>query len=246
VTGYSKYIEQISLEEQEEITREFIPKIKSWVIRMSRNLPNSVDLDDLYSAACLGLVESFKRFDKQRNVDFKSFAEKRVKGAMLDFLRQLDILPRNLRTKLKNLEEEINKLTSRLGKKPTVEEIAKHTNYSEDEIYDMLNILENNQSCSLNVAVGEDNDTDLIDFIKGNLLNPEETLEKEELVKVIAESIDNLNEKEKKVITLYYYEELTMKEIGEVLNISESRISQIHSSAVKTLKKRLKGYFYGN
>lgn len=244
--GYSKYIEQISLEDQENLTREFIPKIKSWVIRMSRNLPTSVEVDDLYSAACLGLVESFKRFDKQRNVDFKSYAEKRIKGAMLDFLRQLDILPRSLRTKLKNLESDIVKLTNKLGKKPEVDEIAKYTNYKENEIYEMLDILENNQSFSLNMAVGEDSDTDLIDFIKGNFLNPEEALEKEEVIKVIAESIDKLNEKEKQVITLYYYEELTMKEIGEVLNISESRTSQIHTAAVKTLKKKLKEYFYGN
>ncbi|MBZ4672641.1 MAG: polymerase, sigma 28 subunit, SigD/FliA/WhiG [Deferribacteraceae bacterium] len=246
MTGYDKYLDKISAEDQNALAEEFIPKIKSWVIRISHTLPSSVDIDELYSAACLGLVESFKRFDKSRNVEFKAFAERRIKGAILDALRQMDVLPRNLRTKVKSLETKIAELSTKLGRKPNAEELAEYTNLELDEVFYLLQVLENNQVISLNNSVGDDNETDLVDFIKGTFLNPEEALEKEELIGLLSDAIDKLNEKEKAVITLYYYEELTMKEIGEVLNITESRTSQIHSAAVAKLKKRLKGAFYGN
>jgi RNA polymerase sigma factor for flagellar operon FliA len=245
VTGYDKYM-QITLDEQNSLAEEFIPKIKSWVIRISQTLPSSVDTDELYSAACLGLVESFKRFDKSRNVDFKVFAERRIKGAILDTLRQLDVLPRSLRAKVKSLENKIAELSSKLGRKPNPEEIAEFTGTELNEVFDLLNVLENAQVSSLNNSVGDENDTDLIDFIRGEFLSPEEALEKEEIINLLTREIDNLKEKEKAVITLYYYEELTMKEIGEVLGISESRTSQIHSAAVVKLKKRLKGAIDGN
>lgn len=246
MTGYDKYLDKILVEDQNTLAEEFIPKIKSWVIRISRTLPLSVDTDELYSAACLGLVESFKRFDKSKNVEFKVFAERRIKGAILDALRQMDILPRNLRAKIKSLETKIAELSSKLGRKPDPEEIAEYTNIELDEVFNLLQTLENNQVISLNNSVGDDNDTDLVDFIKGEFLNPEEAIEKKELIDLLTDAIDKLNEKEKAVITLYYYEELTMKEIGQVLNISESRTSQIHASAVAKLKKKLKRGFYGN
>jgi len=227
--------------EQEEIVRDFLPKIKAWVLRISGRLPANVDTDDLYSAACMGLVESMQRFDKGRNVDFQMYAERRIKGAILDALRQLDFLPRNVRTKLKAFEEKYNELTSKLGRKPVLDEIVDYVQMPVEKVANFLNLIETGQLASLDSFIDDDNDLTLIDTIKSYVSSPEEMVSKEQIIEKLGMLIDELSEKERLVITLYYYEELTMKEIGEVLRISESRVSQIHSETVKKLRKRLKG-----
>lgn len=227
--------------EQEEIVKEFLPKIKVWVLRVSNRLPANVDNDELYSAACMGLVESLQKFDKGRSVDFYSYAERRIKGAILDALRQMDFLPRNVRTKLKQFEEKLQELTVKLGRKPNTDEIVEYTNLSQEDVFNFLNLIETGQLTSLDTSLDEDGDISLLDTIKSFVEGPEDSAIKEQLINKLGEIIDSLPDKEKLVITLYYYEELTMKEIGEVLKISESRVSQIHSEAVKTLKRKLKG-----
>jgi RNA polymerase sigma factor for flagellar operon FliA len=229
--------------EKEQYVEEFIPKIKAWVNRIGMTLPDSVDKDDLYSAACMGLVESMKRFNKSLNVDFKAYAERRIKGAILDNLRQLDFLPRNLRHQVKHLEKVISELSTKLGRKPTPQEIIDNTEYDEDIVYKLLDVIESGHIGSLDINVGEDKDVSLVEFIKFNGYTPEEEYEKKKLVEYLGEKIDNLSEKERLVVTLYYYEELTMKEIGEILDITESRISQIHSSALKKLKKKVVEFY---
>ncbi|BAI79912.1 RNA polymerase sigma factor for flagellar operon FliA [Deferribacter desulfuricans SSM1] len=224
---------------EEELIKEFIPKIKLWVLKACSNLPDSVDMDEIYSAACFGFVEALKRYDKSRNIDFKYYAEKRVKGAILDVLRKMDILSRNVRTKIKDLEDKIARLSSKLGRKPHPSEIAKEYNLDIDEVNKLLELLENSDQVSLDITFGEDDSSSLINFIKSDILTPEESIEKKELIEVLGKEIEKLNEKERLVITLYYYEDLTMKEIGSVLGISESRVSQLHNSAVKKLKKRM-------
>ncbi|MGB9731418.1 MULTISPECIES: sigma-70 family RNA polymerase sigma factor [Calditerrivibrio] len=227
--------------EQEEIVKEFLPKIKVWVLRVSNRLPANVDSDELYSAACMGLVESLQKFDKGRSVDFYSYAERRIKGAILDALRQMDFLPRNVRTKLKQFEEKLQELTFKLGRKPNTDEIMEYTNLSQEDVFNFLNLIETGQLTSLDTSLDEDGDISLLDTIKSFVEGPEDSTIKEQLINKLGEIIDSLPDKEKLVITLYYYEELTMKEIGEVLKISESRVSQIHSEAVKKLKRKLKG-----
>lgn len=227
--------------EQDEIVKNFLPKIKAWVIRFSGRLPANVDIDDLYSAACMGLVESLQKFDKGRNVDFYTYAERRIKGSILDALRQMDFLPRNVRTKLKNFEVKYNELTGKLGRKPSPEELSEYSNLSLDEVFNSLYLIETGQLASLDSSLDEGGDLTLIDTIKSYVDGPEETVTNEQLITRLGSIIDELAEKEKLVITLYYFEELTMKEIGEVLGISESRVSQIHSETVKKLRKKLKG-----
>lgn len=237
MTAYNESI--FTEKEKEELTREFIPRIKSWVLRIHATLPDSVDVDDLFSAACMGLVESLNRYDKSKNVEFYSYAERRIKGSILDALRQMDFLPRNLRNKVKGLEHKIAELSSKLGRKPSVEEISEYTGIESNEVYKLLSVIENGNIASLDASTGEDSETTLIDFIKTNLSAPDENMERNELVNTLAEAIENLSEKERMVVTLYYYEELTMKEVGKVLDITESRISQVHSSAMKKLKRKL-------
>ncbi|KAA0257114.1 FliA/WhiG family RNA polymerase sigma factor [Deferribacter autotrophicus] len=228
---------------QEELINEFIPKIKSWVIRAVNTLPDSVDVDEIYSAACYGFVEALNRYDKSKGVDFKAYAERRIKGAILDCLRSLDHLSRGMRSKVKDLEEKIAKLSTKLGRKPTVEEMVKEYNMEEDEVNKLLELIENSDKTSLDTVVGDDENSSLVDFIKSDILTPEENIEKRELINILAREIESLKEKERLVITLYYYEELTMKEIGEVLGISESRVCQIHNSVVDKLKRRLRKYY---
>lgn len=244
MTGYGQAAgNRFSREEKDKIIVEFMPKIKSWVLRISTTLPDSVDVDDLYSSACLGLIESLERFDKDRNVNFYTFGERRIKGAILDTLRNLDYLPRNVRTRLKQLERFIEKHYRGTGQKPNVEEIVATGEFTEQEVYRLLELIENDKILSLDETVGPEGDTNLVDFIKSACLTPEDETVRARLVERLGEEIDSLSEKEKYVVSLYYYEELTMKEIAEVLGITESRVSQIHSAAALKLKKKLKEFY---
>lgn len=236
-------MEKFSEEERQSIVEEFLPKIKSWTIRMKGTLPDSVDIDDLFSAASIGLIESMDRFDKSRNVSFNTYAERRIKGAILDSLRNLDFLPRNVRTRLKNLNSAVNELASKLGRKPTVQEIIDNTDYDEEDIYRLMGLQENEKMLSLDETVGDGEETSLIDFVRSTGLTPEDEVMKANLIERMAEEIDKLSDKERQVVTLYYYEELTMKEVAEVLDVTESRVSQIHSSAMEKLKRRLKDIY---
>ncbi len=240
---YDVYQCQLNENEKNAYTKEFIPKIKAWVNRICTTLPDTVDKDDLYSAACMGLVESIHRFDKKQNVDFKIYAERRIKGAILDTLRQMDFLPRNLRNKVKKFEKIIAKLSTELGRKPTPQEIIDNTDIDKEDVYKLLDIIENGQIGSLDINIGDEKESSLIEFIQSEDYTPEEEYEKQKFIEYLGEKIDNLSEKEQLVVKLYYYEELTMKEIGEVLNITESRISQIHSSAIRKLKRRIVEFY---
>lgn len=236
-------MEKFSEEEKQSIVAEFLPKIKSWTIRLKGTLPDSVDVDDLFSAASIGLIESMDRFDKSRNVSFSTYAERRIKGAILDSLRNLDFLPRNVRSRLKALDAAVNELSGKLGRKPTVQEIIDNTEYNEEDIYRLMGLQENEKMLSLDETVGDSDETSLVDFVRSAGLTPEDEVMKNNLTERMAEEIDKLSEKERQVVTLYYYEELTMKEVAEVLDITESRVSQIHTSAVQKLKRRLKDIY---
>lgn len=234
---------KFSREEKEKIIIEFLPKIKSWVLRISTTLPDSVDVDDLYSSACLGLIESLERFDKDRNVNFYTFGERRIKGAILDTLRNLDFLPRNVRTRLKQLERHMDSHYRKSGQKPSIEQITENSDFTESEVLRLQELMENDKVLSLDETVGPEGDATLVDFIKFNGLTPEDETMRNRLVEKLGEEIDSLSEKEKYVVSLYYYEELTMKEIAEVLGITESRVSQIHSAAAIKLQKKLREFY---
>lgn len=236
-------MEKFSEEEKANIVAEFLPKIKSWTIRLKGTLPDSVDIDDLFSAASIGLIESMDRFDKSRNVSFNTFAERRIKGAILDSLRNLDFLPRNVRSRLKSLEKAVNELSRKLGRKPSVQEIIDNTDYDEEDVYRLMGLQENEKMLSLDETVGDGEESSLVNFIRSSGLTPEDEVMKASLTERMGEEIDKLSNKERQVIALYYYEELTMKEVAEALDITESRVSQIHTSAMQKLKRRLKDIY---
>ncbi len=236
---------QFSLTEEEKnrIVDRFLPKIKYWVLRIKGGLPDVVDIDELYSAAYLGLIEALNNYVHSRASTFDTYAEKRIKGAILDALRKLDHLPRNVRSTLKKLEEDIATLSKKIGRKPTYEEIVRHTEYDRQFLDKYLNILENEHVNSLDASVFDEASTNLVDLVKSYIDTPEVIYEKNELIKYLGRQIDLLPEKERLVIVLYYYEELTMKEIGIIMEITESRVSQLHSTAVNKLKEGLRNDF---
>ena len=228
-------------EEKEKIVYDYLPQIKVWVLRAKSTLPDGVDIDELYSAASFGLIESLNKYDKTRNTSFATYVEYRVKGAILDALRGLDFLSRGARSKVKTVESVKQELSQKLGRMPTVQEISEHTGTSEEELYRVFDLQNSDKFVSLDETVGDEEGMSLIEFIQSNVLTPEEEYMKVRLTELLATEIERLSEKERYVMSFYYYEELTMKEIAAVLDITESRVSQLHLSAVQKLKKRLKG-----
>lgn len=232
-------METFTPEEREEVLISFLPRIKSWVIKMSANLPSSVEQQELYSAASLGLMESMARFDKSKGASFYAYAEKRVKGAMIDALRNMDVLPRNVRTRLKSVERQIEELAFQLNRTPTYEEVAQHYGTDLNEIYKLMDMKDKAITSSLEDSISASSDTMLKDFIKSNDISPEDSALKGDLINKISKEVATLGEKEQLVLSLYYVEDLTMSEVAAVLEVTESRVSQIHSKAVSRLRKRL-------
>ncbi len=235
-TGATRFTE----DEKNKIVRDYLPQIKIWAIRAKNSLPDSVDMDEIYSAASLGLIECLDKYDKSRNIAFGTYVEHRVKGAILDALRGMDFLSRNARSKVKALEAVSEELKQKLGRMPNTSEIAEYARIDEEEVYRTYDLLSADKPLSLDDASGDEDGTSLVEFIQSNYLSPEEEALQASLTERMGEEIDKLSEKERLVVSLYYYEELTMKEVAKVLDITESRVSQLHTSAIQKMKKRLK------
>lgn len=239
----NKSLTKLNEDEKQEILSKFLPKIKFWVLKYKNIVPVGVDIDELYSSACLGLVEAMNNYQKNRAKTFEIYAEKRIKGAILDCLRKMDHLPRNVRNVLKELENSISVLGKQIGRVPEFSEIADYTKLDEPTLRKYLTLIENDQMVRLNGSVSDDKGDDLIDLIKSCIDTPDNIIEKKELVDIIGSLIDKLPNNERLVVILYYYEELTMKEIGIVLELTESRISQLHSLALKKIGKGIKNVY---
>ncbi len=235
---------EISLENMEQIVKEFSPMVKYVANRIAMRLPPHIEVDDLVSVGAIGLMDAIEKYDPNRGAKFKTYAEFRVRGSILDELRSLDWVPRSVRQKASNLETVSSQLQTKLGRPPEDEEVAEEMGISLDELFDTINETRNMPLLSLEdlgIARESGEQQSLLETIAGRgEVDPQTQLRLNELKSVIATAIDALPEKERLMISLYYYEELTMKEIGEVLGITESRISQIHSKAVFRLRTKLK------
>jgi RNA polymerase sigma factor for flagellar operon FliA len=221
---------------------EHLPTVRYLARRIHERLPQHVELDDLVSAGVVGLIDAFSKFDHTKKVQFKSYAQFRIRGAILDSLRTLDWSPRELRRKGRAVEEAIRSVTQRAGRAPSEQEIAKEMELTLAEYQLLLGDLKGLEIGSLHMERSEDSGDEELAYIPGS---PEDDplfrCLKGEMKQRLADAIDELPEKERMVLTLYYYEELTMKEIGLTLGVVESRISQIHSSAVLRLRTALAG-----
>jgi RNA polymerase sigma factor for flagellar operon FliA len=221
---------------------EHLPTVRYIARRIHERLPQHVDLDDLVSAGVVGLIDAFSKFDHTKKVQFKSYAQFRIRGAILDSLRTLDWSPRELRRKGRAVEEAIRTVTQRLRRAPSEQEIAAEMKLTLADYQQLLGDLKGLEIGSLHMERSEDSGDEELAYIPGS---PEEDplfrCLKGEMKQRLADAIDELPEKERMVLTLYYYEELTMKEIGLTLGVVESRVSQIHSSAVLRLRSSLAG-----
>jgi RNA polymerase sigma factor for flagellar operon FliA len=228
--------------DRERMLLEHLPTVRFVARRIHERLPQHVDLEDLVSAGIVGLIDAFSKFDHTKQVQFKSYAQFRIRGAILDSLRTLDWSPRELRRKGRAVEEAIRSVTQRLGRAPSEQEIALEMELDLSDYQQLLGELKGLEIGSLNMERSEDSGDEELAYIPGS---PEDDpffqCMKGEMRQRLIDAIEELPEKERLVLTLYYYEELTMKEIGLTLGVVESRVSQIHSSAVVRLRAVLAG-----
>ena len=223
----------------------YAPLVKYVAGRLGSGLPAHVDDEDLASYGLLGLIGAIERFDPTREVKFETYALGRIKGAIIDELRSLDWVPRSVRSRARQIERTIGELEAKLGRAPNDEEIAGKLGVSQEEFNNDLFQISRTSISALDelwTVSGGGDQVSLIDTIEDTAgPSPTAALDETELREAMADAIDGLPEREKIVITLYYYEELTLREIGEVLGVTESRVSQLHTKAVLRLKARLSG-----
>ncbi|MEO7030692.1 MAG: FliA/WhiG family RNA polymerase sigma factor [Acidobacteriaceae bacterium] len=230
-------IQPMDPRQRDRLLLEHLPTVRFIARKVHARLPQHVELDDLISAGVVGLIDAFGKFDQGKQVQFKSYAQFRIRGAILDSLRMLDWSPRELRRKGRAVEEAIRVLTQKLGRAPGEQEIALEMKLELKDYQQLLGELKGLEIGSLHMERTEDSGDEELAYIPGS---PEEDplfiCMKGEMKQHLADAIDDLPERERMVLTLYYYEELTMKEIGATLGVVESRVSQIHSSAVVRLR----------
>jgi RNA polymerase sigma factor for flagellar operon FliA len=230
--------------EREELVIKYLPLVKNISNKIGMRLPNHIDVEDLHSAGILGLIDAVDKFNPERGVPFEAYADFRIRGAIFDELRLMDRTPRSVRMMSKRVEETYSKLEAQLGRMPVDEEMAEAMSVSLDDYNKILLQINSVVTLSLQQLVGNllgVRNKELLDsLIDDKGLDPMESLEVEELKTALARAIDDLPEKHRLVLSLYYYEDLNMKEIGKVLNVTESRVSQIHAKCMIVLRKKIR------
>jgi RNA polymerase sigma factor for flagellar operon FliA len=223
------------LARRDRVVLEHLPLVKAIAVRVHENLPVHVDLDDLVHAGILGLFDAANKFNPEKQVVFSSYAKHRVKGAMLDSLRQLDWASRDMRRRHKQVEAATRDLASTLQRAPTEAEVAEKLGMDVDRWRTMMLDLRNVGLISASTRANENDDLPAPDFPSNPETHPDSICARQQLRSVLGEAMKTLPERYQKVVTLYYTNEMTMKEIGGVLGINESRVSQIHKSALEKM-----------
>jgi RNA polymerase sigma factor for flagellar operon FliA len=234
---------------REEALRRYAPLVKYVVDRISAGLPKTVDKDDLISTAIIGLLDALEKYDPKRGTKFETYAVWRIKGAVLDELRSMDWASRSIRRKAREVERACRHLDQKLGRPATDEEVAEHMGMRVAELHRLMDDIRGSMLLSLDSTLTVDEEHEisgLADMIEDSGAEDAlERLENQEARDLLLRGINSLSEQERLVLALYYYEEMTLKEIGETLNISESRVSQIHTKAVQRLRNRLRPLLEG-
>ena len=248
MAGKSQASEEIEIcpENTDQIVKEFSPMIKYVANRIALRLPPHIEVDDLISVGAIGLMDAIEKYDPDKNCKFKTYAEFRIKGAILDQLRSLDWVPRSVRQKSRKLERAYGEVEQRLGRSASTDEVADSLGLQIDKFHELLNQVRGISLVNLEEIRGTNADgdragtfADIVEDVHSE--NPFATLKLTETKQVIAQTIATLPEKERLVVSLYYYEDLNMKEIGGILGITESRVCQIHTKSVLRLRAKLKG-----
>jgi RNA polymerase sigma factor for flagellar operon FliA len=224
----------------DDVIRQYLPLVKRIAYHMMARLPASVEVDDLIQVGLIGLMDAVNRFDGNQGAQFESYATQRIRGAMLDDLRDADWLPRHIRQKSRAIETAINKLAQRNGRPPTELEISAEMGISLSDYQSMLGDVKGNQLLYYEDFSDEESSDFLERYLVDDVSDPLSLLEDDGFRKGLIQAIDDLPEREKNLMGMYYEQDMNLKEIGAVMGVSESRICQLHSQAVARLRAKMK------
>ncbi|MBE5846377.1 MAG: FliA/WhiG family RNA polymerase sigma factor [Lachnospiraceae bacterium] len=239
---WSDYARTKSADIREKLILEYAPLVKVVAGRLSMYLGYNVEYEDLCSYGIFGLIDAIDKFDSLKDVKFETYASLRIRGAILDQIRKMDWIPRTIRQKQKRIEQVMREVETREGRQATDEEIAAGLGITGDEYTDWQSQMKITGVISLNEYMEQGSEIPNDHRASGQFDSPERALEKTELAETLRETLELLTEKERRVIELYYYEELTLKEISYVLEVSESRISQLHTKALQKMRGKMGSY----
>ena len=239
---WNEYAVTKSSEVREQLILEYAPLVKLVAGRLSMYLGYNVEYDDLVSYGIFGLIDAIDKFDSMKEVKFETYASLRIRGSILDQIRKMDWIPRTIRQKQKKIDTAMKEIETATGRAATDEEIAQKLEISTDDFADWQSQMKITGVVSLNEFMESGSEIPAEQHNQHRFEEPEEVIEKEELREVLGQALELLTEKEKKVILLYYYEDLTLKEISNVLEVSESRVSQLHTRALQKMKVRMGNY----
>lgn len=240
---WEEYIRTKSDKLREQIIIEYVPLVKLVAGRLNMYLGYTVEYDDLVSYGVFGLIDAIDKFDYDKGIKFETYASLRIRGSILDQIRKMDWIPRSVRQKQKQIENAVAKLEKEKGVNIKDKDIAEELGISVDEYRNWEGMANISNVASLDEFMEQGTEGTVKEFRNTTYLEPEEAVDRDEKKKMLMDALELLTEKEKKVVLLYYYEELTLKEVASVLEVSESRISQLHSKALEKMKKHLGKYF---
>ena len=241
---WEEYAKAKSPEIREKIILEYAPLVKVVAGRLSMYLGYNVEYEDLVSYGIFGLIDAIDKFDFLKDVKFETYASLRIRGAILDQIRKMDWIPRTIRQKQKKIDAVIRDIEARYGRSATDEEVSSGLGITEEGYLDWQSQMKITNVVSLNefLEQGSEVPNEASQSRSSQFDSPEEVLERDELKKMLTESLELMTEKERKVIVFYYYEDLTLKEISNILGVSESRISQLHTRALQKMRTKMGNY----
>lgn len=243
---YKEEPSKVTPEQKDKLILEYAPLIKFIAQKIAVRLPSNIELDDLISSGVIGLMDAIEKYDPTRDNKFKTYAEFRIRGAILDELRAQDWVPRSVRDKAKLLDRTMIELEAELGRSAADEEVAARLNMTMDEFYDLVNQVRPVSVLSIDEAAtfSSVDKKSILNLLEGcKLNNPFTQLNMKSVKEVVTKAIEELPERQRLVLSLYYYEDLNLKEIGKVLRVTESRVSQLHAQAISRLRSKLTQVF---
>ena len=236
------YQKKPTRELREQLIIEYSQLVKLVAGRLSMYLGHNVEYDDLVSYGIFGLIDAIDKFDADKNVKFETYASLRIRGSILDQIRKMDWIPRTVRQRQRKLDEAVKQIEAQTGRNASDDEIAQVLGISPDELLNWQSQLKVSNLVSMTEFEENGTEPAMDTTYNSHFTQPEEVVEKEELKKTLVEALDALTEKERRVIELYYYEEMTLKEISKILEVSESRVSQLHTKSLIKMKKIMGPY----